>query len=104
MNLWLVIFFSGILTYLIRVSFILLIGDRDISTRTRLFLGFIPVSMLASIIATELLVDSSGINLTIDNYRLLAGIAAILVAWFTKNALITILVGMVLVWILPLIF
>jgi branched-subunit amino acid transport protein len=34
------------------------------------------------------------------NTRLLAGIAAILVAWFSKNTLLTILAGMIVLFVL----
>jgi branched-subunit amino acid transport protein len=34
------------------------------------------------------------VDLSLDNHRLLAGLIAILTAWFTKSILITILAGM----------
>jgi len=40
------------------------------------------------------------LNLSLDNYRLMAGLVAILAAWFTKNILITILVGMLALFLL----
>jgi branched-subunit amino acid transport protein len=38
-------------------------------------------------------------DVSLQNTRLLAGIAAVLIAWFTKNTLITILAGMVLLFL-----
>jgi branched-subunit amino acid transport protein len=39
-------------------------------------------------------------DLSLGNARLLAGLAAILVAWRTKNILWTLAVGRVLLWVL----
>jgi branched-subunit amino acid transport protein len=38
------------------------------------------------------------------NFRLLAGLGGALVAWKTRNVLLTILVGMALLWILEAVF
>jgi branched-subunit amino acid transport protein len=40
------------------------------------------------------------LDLTLQNFRLLAGLGGALVAWRTRNVLLTILVGMALLWIL----
>ena len=42
----------------------------------------------------ELVYRTNQLDLSLGNTRLLAGIVAILVAWFTKNTLLTILAGM----------
>jgi branched-subunit amino acid transport protein len=38
----------------------------------------------------------------LDNVRLLAGLIAVVVAWFSKNTLITIIAGMVVLFLLQL--
>jgi branched-subunit amino acid transport protein len=43
-------------------------------------------------------------NLSFENYRLLAGLVAVLVAWFSKNTLVTILAGMAALFLLQFIF
>ncbi|MCA9919570.1 MAG: AzlD domain-containing protein, partial [Anaerolineales bacterium] len=57
-------------------------------------------AVLSAIILPELFMPGGALDLSLDNARLLAGLAAILVAWRTKNILWTLAVGMVLLWIL----
>ena len=47
-------------------------------------------------------ISSNQLDLSLGNTRLLAGIVAILVAWFTKNTLLTILAGMIALLLLQL--
>jgi branched-subunit amino acid transport protein len=57
-------------------------------------LHYVPPAVLSAIIFPELLYSSGSFDLTLGNTRLLAGVVAILVAWYTKNTLLTILAGM----------
>jgi branched-subunit amino acid transport protein len=56
--------------------------------------------VLTAIIVPELLYRNDQIDVSLTNVRLLAGLIAIVVAWRTKNALITIGVGMIALWVL----
>ncbi|NPV74741.1 MAG: AzlD domain-containing protein [Anaerolineae bacterium] len=94
MKIWLIIVLGGILTYLIRLSFILLFGQMKIPALAQRSLRFIPPAVLSAIIFPELLVQSGQVNLSAGNLRLLAGLVAALVAWRTRNAVLTILAGM----------
>jgi len=42
------------------------------------------------------------LDLSLDNTRLLAGLTAIVVAWFSRNTLITIVAGMIALLLLQL--
>jgi branched-subunit amino acid transport protein len=50
--------------------------------------------VLTAIVVPELFVRAGEVQVELTNYRLLAGILAVLVAWRTKNTLLTILAGM----------
>ena len=100
MNLWLVVIVAGVITYLIRLSFILLLGDRDIPELFGRALRFVPPAVLSAIIFPELLIHEGSLSFSIGNPRLIAGILAALVAWRTKNVVFTFLVGMISLWIL----
>jgi branched-subunit amino acid transport protein len=58
-------------------------------------LHYVPPAVLSAIVFPELLYRSSQLDISLGNTRLLAGIIAILVAWYSKNTLITILAGMI---------
>lgn len=94
MKIWLIIILGGVLTYLIRLSFIVLFGRLKIPALAQRSLRFIPPAVLSAIIFPELLVQSGQVYLSTGNLRLLAGLVAALVAWRTRSAVLTILAGM----------
>ena len=98
--LWLTFLSIGVITYAIRLSFILLFGKMTIPSFLMRALRLVPVAVLSAIILPALFLDGSRLNLSLGNARLLAGSIAVVVAWRTKNALLTIVVGMVALWVL----
>ena len=99
MSIWGVMVISGLATFAIRLTFILLVGQREIPAVLRRALHFIPPAVLTAIILPEMLLPAGQLNLSPANPNLLAGIVAVLVAWRTRSVLLTILVGMVVFWL-----
>lgn len=104
MNIWLVFLLGGLLTFGMRFTFIYLLGRFEVPETMRRALRFVPPAVLSAIVVPELLVRSGQIDLSWLNFRLLAGAAAVLVAWRTKNTLLTILAGMLVLISLELLF
>jgi branched-subunit amino acid transport protein len=100
MNFWLVMLFAGLVTYAIRLSFILFIGRRRIPTLLLRALRFVPPAVLTAIIFPEVVMPGGNLNLSFENPRLLSGLLAVVVAWRTRNVMLTILVGMLTLWVL----
>jgi branched-subunit amino acid transport protein len=98
--LWLTFLCIGLITYAIRLSFILLFGKMTIPSFLMRALRFVPVAVLSAVILPALFLDGSRLDLSLGNGRLLAGSVAVVVAWRTKSALLTIVVGMVGLWVL----
>ena len=98
--LWLSIIIIGLLTLGIRLSFMLFMGKTRIVPMVQQALRFVPVAVLSALIAPALFLPGGVLNLSLGNIRLIAGIVAILVAWRTKNVLLTILIGMACLLIL----
>lgn len=65
-------------------------------------LHYVPPAVLSAIIFPELFYQDGSLALTFANTRLIAGLAAILVVWFSKNTLMTIIAGMVILLLLQL--
>ena len=63
-------------------------------------LRYVPPAALTAIILPALLRPDGALEVGPGNTRLIAGLAAGLVAWRTRSALLTIAVGMLLLWIL----
>jgi len=98
--LWLTLLGMGLITYGIRLSMILLLGRFEISDGVRRALRLVPPAVLSAIIFPELLRPNGALDISFGSARLVAGIIAAVVAWRTKNALLTIGVGMAALWVL----
>ncbi len=102
MNIWLVMILGGLVTYGIRHSFIYLFGQIEIPEALRRALRFVPPAVLTAIIFPEVLMQSDNLDLSLGNARLLAALVAVLVAWWTKNTFLTIVIGMAALIVLQL--
>ena len=100
MNYWLIIIAMGVVTFGIRLLPIVLLGRIEIPLVVQRALRFVPPAVLSAIVAPELLMPGGQFNLSLGNARLIAGVLATVVAWRTKNVLLTIAVGMIALWVL----
>lgn len=100
MSLWWVVIGMGLITFALRLSLIAVAGRVAIPGIVEKGLRFAPASVLSAIVFTELLQPEGRLDLSLGNGRLLAGIAAIIVAYRTRNVLLTIAAGMLALWIL----
>ncbi len=95
MNIWLIMLLGGLITFGIRFSLIYLFGKLHIPVTMRKALHYVPPAVLSAIIFPELFLKDGNLNLALDNYRLFSGLFAVVVAWFSKNTLLTIIAGMI---------
>jgi branched-subunit amino acid transport protein len=100
MNVWLVMLLGGALTFGMRMSFIYLFGRWEIPAVVKRALKFVPPAVLSAIIAPALFMPNNTFEFRLTNYRLVAGVAAMIIGWRTKNALLTILAGMAVLLVL----
>lgn len=100
MMIWLVILVCAVITFLIRFSFIAIFGKREMPVWLHKSLKYVPPSVLSVIAVQEILFKGDAIFLSFSNTRLIAGILAAVIAWQTRNALITILFGMAVLLLL----
>ena len=94
MTVWFTILTVGLLTFATRLSFILIFGRRKVPPRVRQSLRFVPPAVLTALIFPELLLPGGTLDISFGNERLVAGILAAVVAWYSKNVVATIVVGM----------
>jgi branched-subunit amino acid transport protein len=95
---------GGALTFGMRLSFIYLFGRFEIPVMVKQALRFVPPAVLSAIIAPALFMPNNTLDISWNNYRLIAGAVAILVGWRTKNTLLTILAGIAALLVLQVIF
>jgi branched-subunit amino acid transport protein len=100
MNLWLTMALAGLVTFLIRYSFIGTAGRFTAPAWFRGMLRFVPIAALTALIWPDMLMPAGQLFVSLHNPRLLAGLVAGLVAWRSGNIFLTIGVGMVALWAL----
>ena len=93
---WTIILVLGIGTFLLRFSFIQLVGRIDLPEPVTRALRFVPPAVLAAIIMPALLQDhaTGALNFSPANPYLLAGIVAALTAWITRNMVLPLATGL----------
>ncbi len=75
MNIWLTMLLAGLVTFIIRLSFIWIIGHRSIPPLLRRALRLVPPAVLTAIIFPEVFLSSGQLDLSFGNARLLAAAA-----------------------------
>ena len=104
LSIWLLFLAVGLGTFTLRFLFIYLFGKIEMPDWLRRALRFVPAAALAALVVPALTHPSGHLDLTLQNFRLLAGLGGAVVAWRTRNVLLTILVGMALLWTLEALF
>ena len=100
MSIWLTMFLAGSATFLTRLSFIWMAGRWEMPGWLRRGLRYVPPAVLTAIIIPEVFIRDGDLILSpLANARVIAGVAAALVAWRTHNTLLTIAVGMIVLWL-----
>ncbi len=76
MNIWLVMLFGGLITFGMRFSLIYLFGRFQVPETMRKALHYVPPAVLSAIVFPELLLRDGTLYLSLENFRLVAGLFA----------------------------
>ena len=95
MTVWLAMLGMGLVTLALRASFLLLLPRVQLPSLLRRALPFVPAAVLTAVWAPELLLHKGVLYLSLQNERLLAGAAAIAVAWRWRLTFATIATGII---------
>jgi branched-subunit amino acid transport protein len=100
LTIWLLIFAVGAITYTARLSFIAFFARREMPPLLAEALKHVPVAMLTAIVVPAIVFIAPG-ELRIDpgNAKLIAALVAGAVAWWRQSAVLTIVVGMIVLWL-----
>ena len=100
-TIWFTIVGMGIITFLLRLSFIVLLERVHLPAIAQRGLNFVPPAVFSALILPDLLQYSVAEQLSLHmDARLIAGTVAVLVAWRTRNVVLTIGVGLAALWAL----
>ena len=95
---WLLIIAIGGINFTLRFVPIALIARFELPNWLKHALLYVPPAVLTAIITPALFFPGGAPTIVLDSPRLLAAALAVLVAWKTRSALWTVILGMVALW------
>ena len=97
---WTSIFIAGFVTYLTRMGMIVLIDKDVFNDNFRKILSYVPSVVFPSIIFPGVLLDDYGTLVAITDPKIYGALTAIIVGFFSKNVILTIISGLTSYWFL----
>lgn len=100
MNEVLLIAGMGAVTMATRIPLLMLLSRRNLPPALESALKYVPPAVLSAIILPIVFMPSGELDLSTGNASLVASLVAVIVAWRTRNLLLTIILGMaaLLIW------
>lgn len=96
--LWSIFIAVGVGTFAMRLSLIGLYGRLRIPPLLQRAMAYIPASVLAALVLPAVVLPGGHGELALNNPQIPAAVVATLVAWRTRNTLLTLAAGMVVLW------
>ena len=97
---WLSIIIAGILTYLTRVTMIALVSREMLGYKIKAVLEYVPSAVFPAIIFPAIFINDFGSFVEINDPKIFGAIVAVIVGYFSKNIIATILAGLLSYWFL----
>ncbi len=94
MNEFLLVAGMALVTFAVRWPVLTVVGRIPLPQPVLDALKFIPPAVLTAIIAPAVFMPGGALDLRLSNAYLVAGVASALIAWRSRNLLLTIVLGM----------
>ena len=101
---WSSIIIAGIITYFTRMTMIALINRDMLGDRIKAVLVYVPSAVFPAIIFPGIFINDYGTFIEINDPKIFGALIAILVGYFSRNVIATILSGLFSYWILIFVF
>ena len=95
---WLSIIIAGILTYLTRMTMIALVSREMLGDKIKAVLEYVPSAVFPAIIFPAIFINDFGSFVEINDPKIFGAIVAVIVGYFSKNIIATILAGLASYW------
>ena len=101
---WLSITIAGILTYMTRMTMIVLVRRDLLGEKIKAVLAYVPSAVFPAIIFPAIFINDYGVYIEMNDPKIFGAIVAILVGYFSKNVIATIFSGLLSYWFVIFIF
>ena len=97
---WLSIIIAGILTYFTRMTMIALVRRDMLGDRIKAVLVYVPSAVFPAIIFPAIFINDYETFIEMNDPKIFGAIVAIIVGYFSRNVIATILSGLISYWII----
>mgnify|MGYP001175651981 FL=1 len=101
---WLSIIIAGIVTYFARMTMVALVSRDMLGDRIKAVLAYVPSAVFPAIIFPGVFINDYGTFIEINDPKIFGALVAIIVGYFSRNVIATILSGLFSYWIIIFIF
>ncbi len=97
---WFTIIIAGILTYFTRMTMIALINRGMLGDEIKAVLEYVPSAVFPAIIFPAIFISDYGTFVQMNDPKIFGAIVAVIVGYFSKNIIATIISGLISYWFL----
>ena len=97
---WLSIIVAGVLTYFTRMAMIALVSREMLGDKIKAVLEYVPSAVFPAIIFPAIFINDFGSFVDMNDPKIFGAIVAVIVGYFSKNIIATILAGLLSYWFL----
>ena len=97
---WSTIIIAGVLTYFSRMTMIALISREMFGDKIKAILEYVPSAVFPAIIFPGIFINDYGTFIDINDPKIFGALIAVIVGYFSKNIILTIIAGLISYWFL----
>ena len=101
---WLSIIIAGIVTYFARMTMVALVSRDMMGDKIKAVLAYVPSAVFPAIIFPGVFINDYGTLIEINDPKIFGALVAIIVGYFSRNVIATILSGLFSYWVIIFIF
>ena len=101
---WLSIIIAGIVTYFARMTMVALISGDMLGDRIKAVLAYVPSAVFPAIIFPGVFINDYGTFIEMNDPKIFGALVAIVVGYFSRNVIATILSGLFSYWVIIFMF
>ena len=96
---WISVIIAGLITYFTRFSMITFVNGKMLNRKIRLVLSYVPSTVFPAIIFPAVFFNDYGNLVEASDPKIFGILAAIIIGYFSKNIIATIISGLIVYWI-----
>ena len=101
---WLSIIIAGIVTYFARMTMVAIVSRDMLGDRIKAVLAYVPSAVFPAIIFPGVFINDYGTFIEMNDPKMFGALVAIIVGYFSRNVIATILSGLFSYWVIIFMF